>query len=745
MPQEAKSRTTQVMERPSFGAALSHSDKALAIMRLIEQGDEPRRILQSIAVESASLPGVEDCVLFLPPENPAKPKELVARHGSGVIDVSRGDFDPKGQTALQTAGLGAYRTSEGAYSYFDIVCLGASIGSLVVYAPKGLSKECSDTLRLLAYQAAVVHERQRLANTVQLFLDRLEVLNELNQLIAGNVGLHRIVKSISRESAFRFAADITIAWVFNDEKTALEARGGYGCTPDLIPKSTDPSLGIVGEALRLGGNISISSLKNHSNHNLKFLEDLGVVGVDICCLEVRGETFGALLLAYKRELSLTQDDLTRYEEFCQGAAVAIANARTQERLTKYSENLEGLVQQRTAELAIQSARAEEANQAKSQFLANMSHELRTPLTAIVGYSSVLSDGIFGPINDKQKEALQAVTRSSDHLKNLIDDVLNLARVESGKEHAEPVRVGLKDLLMQAYKLMAQTALNKGLALDYADLPQELNDAGLWVDGKHIHQIVINLISNAVKYTPRGGKVTVSADLVVDKVRINVRDTGVGIPPHKMAKLFERFERGEDTYSKSQEGTGIGLNLTRRLVELNGGRIGVESQEGQGSTFWILIPLAAPDMKGVPKVEISETRARLDGLSTLVVDDNVDTCNVLSHILTAAGATVRTATSVKDGFTLFNEEVPDIVLTDLAIPGESGLILIDRIRNGGQGNTTIPIIVLSACAFEADKDAALNAGASLFLPKPFRPIDIVKNVRNLTLSTAAMSGAFMVKR
>jgi signal transduction histidine kinase/CheY-like chemotaxis protein len=732
------------MERPVLGGSTG-ADGSFAVMRLIEQGDEPRRIFQAIASEISALQGVEDCAVFLPGEGSHGAKELVARQGSGVIDHTRGDFDPNGQTALQTAGLGAYRTSEGAYSYFDIVCLGASIGYIVVHAPGGLLKATSDSIRQMAYHAGVVHERQRLANTVQLFLDRLEVLSELNQLIAGNVGIQRIVKSIARESAFRFAADVTVAWIFDDEKNHLEAKGGYGCAPELIPKSHDATTGLLGETLRLGGNLSISSLKNHQNHNLSFLEKLGIIGVDVCCLEVRGETLGVLLLGYKRELSLTADDLTRYEEFCQGAAVAISNARTQERLTQYSEKLEELVQQRTAELAIQTGRAEEANQAKSQFLANMSHELRTPLTAIVGYSSVLADGIFGELNDKQREALLAVNRSSDHLKNLIDDVLNLARIESGKEHAEPNRVVLKDLLTQAYKLMLQTAVGKGIHLEPAEIGKELADISLWVDPKHIHQIVINLLSNAVKYTPRGGRVSVQTELVVDKIRISVHDTGVGIPPHKMAKLFERFERGEDTYSKSQEGTGIGLNLTKRLIELNGGRIGVESQEGKGSVFWVLMPIAAPEFKPAQRIETSETKMRIDGLSTIVIDDNLDTCNVLAHILTAAGATVRIAQSVQDGYALYQESPPDIVLTDLAIPGESGLVLIDKIRNSTEGNTAIPIIVLSACAFEADKDAAIKAGASLFMAKPFKPFDVVKNVRTLTLTTAATSGAYIMKR
>ena len=711
------------------------------VLRLIEQGDEPRHIYQAIAECAATTEGVDDCAIFLPSEKGEHVRELVTRYGNNTIPVERGDHDSEEKQTIKSLTLNEHRTADGPHQHFDIICLGAPIGSLVIYTPQGLSPRLTHTMRVLAHHCGVVYERQRLTTSVQSFLDRLEVLNELNQLIAGNVGLQRIVKSITRESAFRFAADVTITWIFDEKKERLEAKGGYGCTPNLIPETIDLSKGVLTEALRLGGNLCIPSLKQYHDPNLQVLEQLGVQSVDVCCLEVRGESLGALLIGYKREVALGADELTRFEEFCQGAAVAISNARTQERITSYTEHLEELVTQRTADLAVQSSRAEEANRAKSQFLANMSHELRTPLTAIVGYSSVLADGIFGPLNDKQCDALNAITRSSEHLKNLIDDVLNLARVESGKEHAEPARVLPKDLLNQACKLMLQTSINKGVTLMPLELSKELLETVLWVDPKHVHQIVINLMSNAVKYTPRGGKVWLSAETVVDKVKLSIHDSGVGISPQKMAKLFERFERGEDAYSKSQEGTGIGLNLTRRLVELNGGRIGVESFEGKGSVFWILLPIAASDAPISHKIETGEGRARLDGLSALVVDDNQDTCEVLKQILLAAGASVRTATSVKDGVALLGESPPDIVLTDLAIPGESGLVLIETIRNASSGMSHIPIIVLSACAFENDRQAALNAGASLFIAKPFKPVEIIRNVRNLTFSTAQHGAPF----
>lgn len=707
-------------------SALGGADNGLPyIVQLLENGEEPRRIYQAITEEALKLSQARGAAIFLPVARAEQAHEMVSNAGEALpAEPAQLDF-----SSSQDQSSGA------AFHYIDIVCLGAPIGSLVLMEPQNLEPALLEQLRLLAHHAGVTFERQKLSNSMQLLLDRLEVLNELNQLIAANTSLQRVVKNLARESAFRFAADLAITFLLNEERTILEPQGGYGCTANVLPKKIELESGLLAQVMRMGGHLSVPNLSNHANHGLGFLEDLGMKSAEVCCLEVRGEPLGALLNGYRRETAISHEDLTRFEEFAQGAAVAIANSRTQERIAAYTERLEELVESRTADLAVQSSRAEEANRAKSQFLANMSHELRTPLTAIVGYSSVLVDGVFGEVNEKQRDALLAIQRSSEHLKTLIDDVLNLARIESGKEQPEPTRIMLKDVLQQAHKLMLQTAVGKGVQLQPLKLPAPMNEASLYADHKHIHQIIINLMSNAVKYTPKGGKVWVEAQAAGDKIRISVCDTGVGIPPLKLKRLFERFERGEDTYSKSQEGTGIGLNLTRHLVELNGGGIGVESAEGQGSTFWVLVPMASSGSPAVTQQERPDTQTRLDGLATLVVDDNKDTCEVLKHILLAVGASVCTAHSVKEGIAVLQDNAPDIVLTDLAMPGQSGLSLIEHIRNSAGPLAHLPIIVLSACAFEADKQAALNAGASVFIPKPFKPTEVVKTVRQLTLAYA----------
>ncbi len=247
-----------------------------------------------------------------------------------------------------------------------------------------------------------------------------------------------------------------------------------------------------------------------------------------------------------------------------------------------------------------------------------------------------------------------------------------------------------------------------------------------------------MTSNAIKYTPEGGRVWTSVEQLDDKIKISVHDSGVGISPEKQKKLFERFERGDDSYSRQQEGTGIGLNLTKRLVQINAGAIGVESQEGQGSTFWVIMPTAG--VEATKEVVAAQTEARgnlrLDGLTGVVVDDSAETLALLEIILQEAGAQVTTCHGVQEARAKIESQgVPDFILTDLAIPGESGLDLIQWARSRTEIPKELPIIVLSACAFEEDRDAASDVGASFFLAKPFRPSEILGTIRNLTISAA----------
>lgn len=585
-------------------------------------------------------------------------------------------------------------------------------------------------------------EQQRLRHLE----DKLEVLTELNRLIASGVNVERIVKTLAREAGFRFKAEVAMTLLLSETGHALEVRGLYGIPPKSAPKEIDLNDTSLRQVINFGGILSIPDLTTRSDHALGFLSDYNITCIHACSLDMRGEALGMMVIGYRQPMILEEAESSMFEEFSRGAAVAVANAKAQTRLTSYAEELEQLVASRTADLAVQTERAEDANRAKSEFVANMSHELRTPLTAIVGYSSVLAEGIFGPVNEQQREALVAITRSSEHLKDLINDVLDISKIEAGKQEADPENVELASLLSTVHKLMMQTAVGKSVKLVSLAPNITQSKLSLRVDPRHVRQILINLMSNGLKYTPTGGKVSMEVETVGDKVRIAVRDTGVGISPEHQAKLFDRYERGDNNYSRQQVGTGIGLSLTKHLVEINGGRIGVESELGKGSTFWILLPQA--DASAVNAESIEDGNApltRLDGITVLIVDDNELSVQVLKHIVESMGATGFPAHSVAEAKSLVNEHFLDAALVDLAMPGENGLELISYIRQRDALRAQpMPVLVVSACVFESDRSAARMRGADLFVSKPFPPSEILRDIRKLT-TEAAMSSTMLKRR
>jgi signal transduction histidine kinase/CheY-like chemotaxis protein len=705
------------------------------ISELIERGEELDEILALFKSCLLELIPDSNFSIYLPSINDHSKKECFVYHGQIIQNVADTNYGAKTETSE-----GIYYDNKNEKTItIPFVSLGVVTGLLILDYNKKLTHKILNEVLVLSKTIFLSYEQQRLGGNLQHLLDRLQILNNLNQLIASNVALEKLLKNIVRESAFRFSADIVLVLLLNSNGDELEVSGGYGCKKEAIPISFSSDDGVLGQVIKTGSHIAVSNLSVYQNHGLDFLISEDITSVDVCCLEVRGDAQGIILLGFKRSLKLSPEEEMRFEEFSRGAAVAIANARSQQRIKAYTERLEELVERRTKDLAVQTERANEANKAKSRFLANMSHELRTPLTAIVGYSSIISEGLFGEVNTKQKDALSSIIKSSQHLKNLIDDILNLARIESGKEEPEPTIVNIKEALYHVHKVMLQSAISKQLEFPLPNIHEELKDSNIFSDQKHFHQILLNLISNAIKYTPDGGKVSISVEKLADKVKISITDTGVGISTEKLKKLFDRFERGDDAYSRSQEGTGIGLNLTKRLAQLNGANIGVESSYLTGSTFWVLFPLAQRgkehETEFVVGAQEINSNQRLDGLSAVIVDDNSATLDILKIILERAGATTQICFDVASAIENLKARQPDVLITDIAMPGENGIDLIQKVRLEKIIPKEVPIIVLSACAFQEDKDAATDAGATFFLSKPFRPSEIITAVRSLTLASA----------
>jgi signal transduction histidine kinase/CHASE3 domain sensor protein len=342
------------------------------------------------------------------------------------------------------------------------------------------------------------------------------------------------------------------------------------------------------------------------------------------------------------------------------------------------------------ELAEGNRKLSEVSRTKSEFLANMSHELRTPLNSVIGFSEVLQDQIFGPINEKQQEYVNNILTSGRHLLSLINDVLDLSKVESGKMALELNAFSLRETLEASLIMLREKAVKDDIKLHLVLEPQ--TDLGIVADQRKLKQILFNLLSNAVKFTPAGGTVDVMTRKDGDFIEITVADSGRGIRKEDIPKLFHAFTQLESVYTKEYEGTGLGLALTRQLVELHGGRIWVKSEFGSGSRFSFTIPLTQADIKAA-SVNRSDTVPG-NGATVLLIEDEPLTLAAMANTLHGKGYRVLRAGDGRQGFEMARHEVPDMIVLDLIMPGMNGFDIADRMKDEAAA-AKIPILVLTS--------------------------------------------------
>ena len=374
--------------------------------------------------------------------------------------------------------------------------------------------------------------------------------------------------------------------------------------------------------------------------------------------------------------------------------------------------------------------AEAANRAKDEFIAMISHELRTPLGAILIWAQLLRTEEFDAAATAR--AVGMIERSTRTLAQLIDDLLDVSRIIAGKLTFEARPVDLRYVVEAALDAAQMAAQTKGLAVERLlepGVPPITGDAG------RLQQVVGNLVANAIKFTAEGGRIQVSLERVAGHARIRVADTGTGINPEFLPFIFERFRQADTTSTRKQKGLGLGLAIARHIVEMHGGSIEAASRgEGEGSTFTVTLPLALRDeeVEAPAKADDQPASERaLLGLRILVVDDEEDAREAMVVLLSQAGASVRSVGSALDAMDALRTEPPDLLLSDIAMPGEDGYSLIRQVRllppdRGGR----VPAAALTAYATLEDRRKALLAGYNDHIPKPVDPTRLIATVAGL---------------
>jgi signal transduction histidine kinase len=395
--------------------------------------------------------------------------------------------------------------------------------------------------------------------------------------------------------------------------------------------------------------------------------------------------------------------------------------------------------ERTAELSMANVELAHAARLKDEFMANMSHELRTPLTAILGISQAFLEEIYGLLNDKQRKFMRTLEESGRHLLALIDDILDLSKIEADKLTLKIDTVSVNDVCQASLCLIKETAFKKRIrvssTLDYAvDTIQ--------ADERRLKQILVNLLSNAVKFTPEGGSIIleVNGDAEHAVVDFSVHDTGIGIAQEDMKRLFEPFVQLDGSLNRAQEGTGLGLSLVYRLTEMHSGSVSVESVMGQGSFFTISLPWQATtldksflpepsQLKTVPEPESAPVESCHPAGVILLAEDQEATIQMLADYLTTLGYQVLIARDGVEAVELSQAKHPELILMDIQMPVMSGLEAIKEIR-ADTDTATIPIIALTALAMSGDRERCLEAGANDYLSKPV-------NMKKLTAAMEAL--------
>ncbi|HMB24854.1 MAG TPA: ATP-binding protein, partial [Anaerolineales bacterium] len=455
----------------------------------------------------------------------------------------------------------------------------------------------------------------------------------------------------------------------------------------------------------------------------------------------KSKVLGVLEIFEREHHHHDQDWLDFLEALTGQAAIAIDNFQLFDGLQRSNAMLERRVSERTRELYQTNAELEHANHIKNEFLATMSHELRTPLNSILGLSESLLEQRHGTLNEHQQKSLQIVETSGRHLLELINDILDLSKIDAGKFDIHPQTMEVNALCQSALALVRQQAAQKSISLTYEE---DQAVSKFQADMRRMKQILVNLLTNAIKFTPKDGRVIlrVQANAEQDLIQFSVIDNGIGIARENLKDLFQPFVQVDSSLTRQFEGTGLGLALVQKLTDLHGGSVNVESEIGKGSQFTINLPWH----KDTIKIEAGFT-AETGSIVTapewkpafppdkakrpviLLAEDNPTNIMTVGEYLESYGYEIVVAHNGWQAISKAEETNPSIILMDIQMPSLDGFEATRRLRANPRFTTT-PIIALTALAMPGDRERCLEAGANEYLSKPVSLKLLVKTIQKM---------------
>ncbi|HXW07546.1 MAG TPA: ATP-binding protein [Vicinamibacterales bacterium] len=551
---------------------------------------------------------------------------------------------------------------------------------------------------------------------------RTSRMHDLTAALSEAVTLDAVARAVVRQGTVAVGATTGDVMLLVDNGTTLETLYADRELPaDDSGRRTPVESGFCStEAVRTGRPVFVGSfpeLQERYWRSASSAADGGYVSSATLPLNLEGRVIGVVAFYFTVPVNFD----AHYQALLISVAQHCAQALDRARLYESAQRAR--------------AEAEAANRLKDEFVSIVSHELRTPLNAILGWTSMLQRGTLEPL--VAGRALQSVHDNATRQARLIDELLDFSRIMSGRTKLDLDVIDMRELIRGVAESMIPSAAARGIELRLTPVPP----VSVPGDARRLEQVFFNLLSNALKFTPAGGRIELETRLDDPMVEIRVADTGIGIEPEFLPHVFDRFRQADSATTRSHGGLGLGLSIARQLVEAHDGTIGVESpgRDG-GATFVVRLPLAAEaavHRPGPQSVEASAEMPRLDGIHILVVEDEPDTREIMAHALRGCGAEVTLAATARDALGLLEREPMDVLLADIAMPGEDGYSLIRKVRANAGRIAAIPAAAVTAHAREEERRAALDAGFQVHVAKPFEPLQLVRAVETLVRGTYAV--------